>query len=138
MGAPRQYLEKLKSFCNIIIQYDDYDAYEYSCINMCLNINKYIGEYSVNAGECNFSQRLISFIGNILKWVKYIVPVIVIVLGILDFIKALSSDKDDEMKKAQGKFMKRLIAAALVFIVPLILEFILNKMGFDYNECGLF
>ena len=59
-------------------------------------------------------------------------------MGILDFIKAIVADKDDEMKKVQGRFVKRLIAAALVFIIPLIIEFVLTKMGFDYNDCGLF
>ncbi|MDO4963845.1 MAG: hypothetical protein Q4E75_07120, partial [bacterium] len=58
-------------------------------------------------------------------------------LGILDFIKAMSQDKDDEMKKAQKRFVIRLISAALIFILPFILEFILNKMGIDANGCGI-
>jgi len=95
-----------------------------------MNINK--------DGECRFSGRLLSFFSNILRWIKYILPVIVIVFGILDFMKAMGADKDDEMKKAQGKFVKRLIAAALVFIIPLIIQFILEKMGFGYDACGLF
>ena len=86
---------------------------------------------------CGFSEKLIIYIANIVKWAKYIVPVIVIVLGILDFIKAIAADKEDEMKKAQGKFIKRLIAAALIFIIPFIIEFVLNKMGFDANGCGI-
>ena len=62
---------------------------------------------------------------------------VVILLGIIDFIKAIVSEKDDEMKKAQGHFVKRLIAAALIFIIPFIIEFILNKMGFAANGCGI-
>ena len=130
--------DKLKNYCNVKLQY----GYQNNkCVTKCLGLSEDLSRLEGTTGSndyCGFSERLISFIGNILKWVKYIVPVIVIVLGILDFIKALSSDNDDAMKKAQGKFMKRLIAAALVFIIPLIIEFILNKMGFDYNECGLF
>ena len=39
------------------------------------------------------------------------------------------------MKKAQDRFVKRLIAAALIFIIPFILGFILDKMGFsDYID----
>ena len=41
------------------------------------------------------------------------------------------------MKKAQGRFVKRLIAAALIFIIPFIIEFVLGKMGFDSNGCGI-
>ena len=73
-----------------------------------------------------------------LRWIKYLLPVVVIILGILDFIKAIGADKEDEMKKAQGSFVRRLIAAALVFLIPLILEFVLDKMGFGYDTCGLF
>ena len=87
---------------------------------------------------CGFSGRLITWVINILRWIKYILPVFVIILGILDFIKAIGSDKDDVMKQSQKKFIKRLVAAALVFLIPLIIEFILTKMGFDYNDCGLF
>ena len=50
----------------------------------------------------------------------------------------IGADKEDEMKKAQKKFIIRLIAAALVFIIPLIIEFILTKMGFEYNGCAIF
>ena len=115
------------------------------CIETCLNLEKKIKKIKEDAGIsvkddeiiCGFSGRLITYIANIVKWLKYIIPVIVIVLGILDFIKAVASEKDDEMKKAQGHFVKRLIAAALIFIIPFIIEFVLNKMGFDANGCGI-
>ena len=107
---------------------------------MCLNVKKLIAKKEGNEGlsTCGFSGRLMSFISNILRWAKYLLPVFVIVLGILDFMKAIGADKEDEMKKAQQRFIKRLIAAALLFIVPLILEFVLDKMGFGYDDCGLF
>ena len=87
--------------------------------------------------DCSISDRLIIWIANIVRWIKYIIPVAVMVLGILDFIKAISAGKDDEMKKAQGNFIKRLIAAALIFIIPLIIEFVLDKMGYASNGCGI-
>jgi len=130
-------LQKLKKYCGSIVKNNDYDDYEFSCINLCLNISDYLPGIEFNSGTCGFSERLILWIANIIRWVKYIVPVVVIVLGILDFMKAISADKEDEMKKAQQRFIRRLIAAALIFIVPFIIEFILNKMGFDSNGCGI-
>ena len=52
---------------------------------------------------------------------------------ILDFIKAIASESDDEMKKVSARFAKRLIAAALIFIIPFILDFILRmfNIGLD-------
>ena len=131
-------LDILNNYCSQVIQYEDYDISEFSCINMCLNKYKHIeGIKGTNEDGCGFSGRLIAFVANILKWIKYILPVGVMVFGILDFIKAIISN-NEEMKKAQGRFVKRLIAAALVFIIPLIIEFILDKMGFGYDDCGLY
>ena len=124
----------------------DYDSgTEQECLTACLDIGVQTKKAKVEAGlisgdsgECGFSARLLVWVSNILRWIKYILPVIVIVMGILDFIKAIAAGKDDELKKAQGSFTKRLIAAALVFLIPLIVEFVLDKMGFGYNDCGLF
>lgn len=132
----------LKTLCNSITKYVDFDD---SCMKYCLDFPEWLNEmekkYNIEVGPgqkaCGFSEKLILYIANIVKWVKYIVPVLVIVLGILDFIKAISSEKDDEMKKAQGRFVKRLIAAALIFIVPFVIEFVLEKMGFSANGCGI-
>lgn len=137
-------IQEMKQVCNSITKYSDYDS---NCLPSCLNLNKdiinlkktyEIGEYK-SSGDCSLSGRLISWIANIVKWLKYIVPVIVIIFGILDFMKAMSADKDDEMKKAQSKFVKRLIAAALIFLIPLIIGFILDQFGFDeyIKGCGI-
>lgn len=136
----------IKDYCSSILENHNYDGdVEQDCLEACMDIAKQTKKSKVAAGmevdgkgDCGVSKRLIVWLSNILRWVKYILPVIVIIFGILDFIKAMGADKEDEMKKAQGKFIKRLIAAALVFLVPLILEFILDKMGFGYNSCGLF
>lgn len=141
--------EKAKKYCSNILENYDYDkniegapGIEGDCIDQCLNIAKLMNTMKDNAGinkgnigSCGFSARLLSWGRNIIKWVKYIIPVILIVLGILDFIRAVTKDKEEEMKKAQDRFVKRLIAAALIFIIPFILGFVLDKMGFgDYID----
>ena len=109
---------------------------QFFCLNISNDIAAIEGDSSQNS-FCGFSDRLLAIINNILRWIKYILPAIVIILGIIDFMKAVGSDKEDEMKKAQKKFIIRLISAALVFIVPLIITFILDKMGFTANSCGI-
>ena len=136
-------VNNMSKVCNVILKYSNYES---QCTKDCLKLEETIKNMKKQAGinddflsdgHCGFSGKLISWIANIIKWGKYLVPVIVIVLGILDFIKAIAADKEDEMKKAQGRFVKRLIAAALIFIVPFIIEFILDKMGFDAFGCGI-
>ena len=70
--------------------------------------------------------------------VQIVIPIGLIIYGTIDLGKAVIAGKEDEMKKAQQRFIRRLIAAALLFIVPLILEFVLDKMGFGYDSCSLF
>lgn len=136
----KTYIEEMRTICSQSSKFSDWnDGCLQSCIDLEDRIYEYNKEFNIQDNrKCGFSSRLIAWIMNILKWIKYLIPVAVIILGSLDFIKATSSDKDDEVKKAQGNFVKRLIAAALIFLIPLLIEFILPKFGFDYNSCGLF
>ncbi len=136
----------IRNYCNTIMSSHNFDnGNEEDCLKACIDINiqlrkakEQAGILKSGSGDCGFSGRLLVWLNNIMRWIKYILPVIVILLGIVDFIKAIAADKDDEMKKAQGRFVKRLISAAIVFLVPLLIEFILNIMGFKYDSCSLF
>lgn len=117
---------KLKNICSSTVSYGSYNN---PCVVSCLNLEKDIGNIEnseIEEGTCNVSDRILKLIKNVFKWGKYIAPVLVIILSILDFIKAIAAQNDDEMKKAQGRFVKRLIAAALLFIIPFLIEFALD------------
>lgn len=131
-------VEEIKSYCKSVIANQNYRD---SCMSKCLSLesdlepkllNKSIGE-----DKCSLTTTIISFISNILKWAKYIAPVLVIILSILDFIKAIAAQNDDDMKKAQGKFVKRLIVAALLFLLPLIINFMLKTFGLYNSACDI-
>lgn len=70
----------------------------------------------------------------IIRWIRYIVPILLIMLSIMNFIKAVASDSEDKMKKFSVKFVKRLIVAALIFLIPLILGFLLGIFGIETND----
>ena len=138
--------QSIKDQCRLLLQNLNYAGGEAPCIDACLKIKDTLNDYKkgtdlwdngTSTSTCGFSSRLFVWINNIMKWIKYILPVLVIVLGILDFIKAIVANKEDDMKKAQNNFVKRLIAAALAFLVPLIISFILEKMGFTPEACGM-
>ena len=60
---------------------------------------------------------------------------LVLILGVLDLTGAVGSDKDDALKKAVSKFGKRMIAAALIFLVPAMLNIIFNVI--NISSCGV-
>ena len=47
--------------------------------------------------------------------IQIAVPVVLVIMGSLDLFKGISAQKEDEIKKGQQMFVKRLIAAVLVF-----------------------
>ena len=65
----------------------------------------------------------------IVTLIKLGVQIIIVILGMIDLFKAMTAQKEDEIKKAQTLFFKRLIAGVLVFLVFIIVEFVFNMLG---------
>lgn len=67
--------------------------------------------------------------------------VLVIVLGMMDFVKAAIQDDGDLKKTATKRFTRRLIALVLFLVLPSLINFILHAFGlFNQNSdplCGL-
>lgn len=63
--------------------------------------------------------------------IKIVVPILLIIFGMLDLGKAVVASKEDEIKKGQQTFFKRVISAVIVFfviqIVQLLVSFISNS-----------
>lgn len=68
-------------------------------------------------------QKLLKGLVNI---VKVLIPIALLALGILDFAQSIFSGNEDGMKKAQGKFIKRLLIAVIIFLIPSILGLLLT------------
>ena len=53
------------------------------------------------------------------------VPVILVVLGTLDLFKGVTAVKEDEIKKGQTMFIKRLVLAVIIFFIVVISKFLI-------------
>jgi len=67
--------------------------------------------------------------------IQVVVPIILIVMGMITLIKSVTAGKDDEIKKAQMAFVKKLIAGALVFFVFVIVKLIISVVA-DGSDKG--
>lgn len=71
--------------------------------------------------------------------IQIIVPVLLVILGMFDLFKGITAGKEDEMKKSQQTFIKRLVAAVIIFfvfvIVKLVISFAANASSADILEC---
>lgn len=85
-------------------------------------------ENKENIKSCKdlFSPSTIKEIDKIMGLVRIAVPIILIVFGIIDFFRATFSDNEDNMKKDRERFIKRIIAAIIVFIVPMFVHLVLT------------
>lgn len=72
--------------------------------------------------------------------IQVAVPVVLVIMGSLDLFRGISAQKEDEIKKGQQMFIKRLISAALVFfvfvIVKVVISFVADSSNSSIMECA--
>ena len=71
--------------------------------------------------------------------IQIAVPVILVVMGSMDLFKGVTAQKEDEIKKGQQLFLKRLIDAGIVFfafvITKVLISAVADGTGADILEC---
>jgi hypothetical protein len=78
------------------------------------------------------------FIVKILNYLRLLGPLMVLIFSSLDFIKAILTSDDESMKKAQSNLITRLILAALLFLLPTLIEVILDIFGITSSDICIF
>ena len=150
-----QKIANVVEYCNNF--YDDVDKNKNKQnfdlrMDECISFNEMLEE-AAHLGlirdlksDCNIlSGELIDKLQGFLEIVQIAGPLLALGLGTLDFIKTVASgDADKEMKNTFKKFGTRLIAAALLFLVPFILAFLMdlflgNQNGYNSDDpfCGI-
>ena len=76
-----------------------------------------------------FSGMLPYVVSMAITIIKIVVPILLIIFGMMDLGKAVMAQKEDEIKKGQQTFIKRLIAAAIVFFVIAIVKFLVSILA---------
>lgn len=88
-------------------------------------------------GDVNCECHIAWFLQKILNYIRILGPIIAIVLSSIDFAKTIISSDDDTMKKAQQKLVKRLILSLFLFLIPTLVDIILNLFGITSNTGGI-
>lgn len=78
------------------------------------------------AGIAEFPSELATVISSIVNIIKIGIPLLLIIFGMIDLGKAVVAQKEDEIKKGQQTFIKRLIAAVIVFFVVFIVQIVVG------------
>ena len=77
-----------------------------------------------------------NILGFIVKAIWIGVPILLVIYGMLDLGKAVIAGKEDEMKKATGTLIKRVLYAIAVFLVVTIVSFVMGLVGStEWKQC---
>lgn len=85
---------------------------------------------------CQDLKGVIAIVAFILKIIQWVVPIILIILGTFDLVKAVTQGKEEDIKKGQKILIQRIIAAVIVFLVPLLVSIIMGMIGnTEWKNC---
>lgn len=100
--------------------------------------------FAANIASCKDSikgalidEKIPNLVSTAITIIKIVVPVLLVIMGMLDLMKGVTAGKEDEMKKAQGLFIKRLISGALVFFVVTIVQLLISFVADDNDKTNI-
>ena len=83
--------------------------------------------------------KVVLFIENLLKIILYIIPIILILMVMIDFSRAVLSSDESAMQKSLKIVSKRILSVIILFLVPTISKFAVNLASdtaiSDYTLC---
>ncbi len=80
----------------------------------------------VKCGDTLIPKQIVDIIHLVYNGIRIGVPIILIIVGMVDMGKAITQQKEDEIKKAQQLLVKKAIAAALVFLMVSLVTLVMN------------
>lgn len=69
------------------------------------------------------------FISGIIRLIQILVPVIIILVGMVDFIKAIISGDEKVFKETTSSFIKKIIAGIFIFLIIAVVRLVFNMVG---------
>ena len=72
---------------------------------------------------------------NVFNFIKIILPLLIIGLSSVDFIKAITAKDDKDVKKAFSKLIKRLVLAVVFFFLPILINVLLDLFMINSSVC---
>ena len=86
--------------------------------------------------DCTSLAPVFVIIRVVFSIIQYVVPVVLILLGSIDLVKAVTQGKEEDIKKGQKTLITRAVAAVIVFLIPLIVSILMGLIGSnDWKSC---
>lgn len=85
-------------------------------------------------GTITIDEIVPSIVSSLVTIIKIIIPIFLIVFGMLDMGRAVMSNDEKVMKEAQGKLIKRVVYAIIVFLIVALVQFVIGVINVDEDN----
>lgn len=79
-----------------------------------------------NGIDIDIDNKIPNTVHLVIVFLQIAVPVLLVIFGMIDLIKAIIAGKEDEIKKNQNVFVRRLITGVLVFFVVVVVRLVFS------------
>ena len=79
-------------------------------------------------GGAYFPVGLSTLIRNIFNLIKVLVPVIIIIMGMVDLLKAVIASDEKKMDEAKPKLIRKIISGVVIFLIFAIVQFVFGNL----------
>lgn len=86
---------------------------------------------AILGSKIQIDEKIANTVHIVILVIQIAVPILLVIFGMIDLMKAVIAGKEDEIKKNQMTFVKRLIAAAIVFFVFVIVKMLISFVADD-------
>jgi hypothetical protein len=118
---------------------EELDSVREGTINATIDATTSDIDLTTSELDCNgiFSGNFGTLLKDILSLLRFAVPILIIGLSTVDFVKSAAAQDQSEIKKSANKLVKRLVIGILIFLLPTLLDLILDLAGIEYGTCGI-
>ena len=88
-------------------------------------------------GGVTIDEKIVGIFSFLVTLIKVGVPILLVIWGSWDLGKAVMAQKEDEIKNAQKLFIKKLVVAVCVFLVPTFISLALSVIDESASDSCL-
>lgn len=91
-----------------------------------MNLVNTLADYCTSIIDGGIPEGIGNVVHLVVVAIQVVVPILLIIWGMIDFAKAIIGQDEDKIKAGQKTFMRRLIAAVVVFLIVTIVQLAIN------------
>ncbi len=102
-----------------------------------MNLVNFLVNCQTASGTIEVPDSIANLLKTIIFIIQVVVPILLILWGMLDFAKGVIGQDEDKIKAGQKKFIQRIIAAVIVFLIVTVVQIVITTVGNISGDSGI-